>query len=386
MAALFAPKPLAMTGADDWTREIMTRGLPELRRLYKLLGAETNVAAKAWVRFPHNFNKPAREFVATWLRTHLMRDPAPVHEAAFDPVPVEQLKVFDATHPRPAGEQTAAGVRAAMSAASDAQMAALGKDDAAFKAVVGPALRVMLGTRLPGPGGVTVAGFQSVPFAGVTRLTVTLTRPGPGEVGVPAVGLLPPGFDRKSAVLWLHPAGTASLVNGADLTADVKPFLAAGLAVLAVDLPAAVKPDPVYAGFTWGYNRCPLGEYVHAALTVVGHLRDTAAFAAPAGGAGRVCVVGWGECGVAAALTAAVAGDAVGKLAADLGGFTFDTVTRLDDPMLLPGAVKYGGLPAFLRLRAAASMRLWYPPAGVTGLAEVPTAAAVAGWLAGGAA
>src|SRR5262249_34694082 len=35
-AALFAPKPLAMTGANDWTKEIEAKGLPELKALYCL--------------------------------------------------------------------------------------------------------------------------------------------------------------------------------------------------------------------------------------------------------------------------------------------------------------------------------------------------------------
>src|SRR5229473_3330461 len=36
LAGLFAPKPLGMTGADDWTKEIMTKGFPELKSLYRL--------------------------------------------------------------------------------------------------------------------------------------------------------------------------------------------------------------------------------------------------------------------------------------------------------------------------------------------------------------
>ena len=31
-AALSAPRPLGMTGANDWTREIETRGLPDLKK------------------------------------------------------------------------------------------------------------------------------------------------------------------------------------------------------------------------------------------------------------------------------------------------------------------------------------------------------------------
>src|SRR3954464_14962593 len=35
-AALFAPKPQGMTSADDWTKEMKTKGFPELVQLYKL--------------------------------------------------------------------------------------------------------------------------------------------------------------------------------------------------------------------------------------------------------------------------------------------------------------------------------------------------------------
>src|SRR5207244_8726614 len=39
-AGLFAPKPLAMSAANDWTVNLERRGLPELKKLYKLYDAE----------------------------------------------------------------------------------------------------------------------------------------------------------------------------------------------------------------------------------------------------------------------------------------------------------------------------------------------------------
>ena len=45
-AGLFAPKPLGMTGADDWTKEIADKGSARAQALYKLLGAKLNVMAK----------------------------------------------------------------------------------------------------------------------------------------------------------------------------------------------------------------------------------------------------------------------------------------------------------------------------------------------------
>ena len=42
-AALFAPKPQGMTTANDWTKEMFTKGFPELKELYTTLGAPKNV-------------------------------------------------------------------------------------------------------------------------------------------------------------------------------------------------------------------------------------------------------------------------------------------------------------------------------------------------------
>src|SRR5262249_37329260 len=57
LAGLFAPKPLAMSGADDWTIDIETRGLPQLKELYRLYGAEDKVLAKCYPQFQHNYNQ-----------------------------------------------------------------------------------------------------------------------------------------------------------------------------------------------------------------------------------------------------------------------------------------------------------------------------------------
>ena len=44
IAALFAPKPLGLSGANDWTKDIMTLGLPELKSIYRLYGADAECA------------------------------------------------------------------------------------------------------------------------------------------------------------------------------------------------------------------------------------------------------------------------------------------------------------------------------------------------------
>src|SRR5439155_6025525 len=148
LAALFAPKPLAMSGADDWTKDILTKGFPQLRELYLMLGVPEKVAAKTWPTFPHNYAQPSREFMYSWFRKHLQRKDEEVKELPFKPVPPRDLSVYDVDHPRPKDELDAPKLRAAMTKASDAQMARLfpkdGESLKGFRRVVGGALRAML--------------------------------------------------------------------------------------------------------------------------------------------------------------------------------------------------------------------------------------------------
>lgn len=353
-AGLFAPKPLAMTGANDWTKEVMTKGYPELRQLYKVLGAEGNVAAKAWVNFPHNMNQPAREFMESWFAKHLLGRTGPVTEKPFVPVPPKELSVYDADHPRPADELDAPKLRAAMAKTSDAQMAKLAPTDAAslakFRPVVGTALRVLVG-ELPA-GATLVKGPEELKLAGGVKVHKAVMGRAEGGDAVPALGILGGTF-AGSIVVWVHPAGKAGAFENGRPVPAVQKLLDAGFGVLAPDLLGTgeqppTKPfavDKTYAGFTFGYNRPLLAERVRDVLTA-------AAFARTVLKAKAVHVAGWDAFGPVAVLAKAAAGDAVGKTAADLDRFRFEAITDVNDPMMLPGAVKYGGLPAFLALCA----------------------------------
>src|SRR5262249_9313439 len=70
-AALFAPKPLCAIAANDWTKELATKGGPELRQLYDLLGTHDNLQIKPFLQSPHNFNYVSREAMYAWMNTHL---------------------------------------------------------------------------------------------------------------------------------------------------------------------------------------------------------------------------------------------------------------------------------------------------------------------------
>src|SRR6266700_132530 len=101
-AGLFAPKPQGMTCANDWTKEMSTKGFPELKQLYTLLDAPNNVMLKRGEHFPHNYNAVSRSAFYTWLNHHFrLGQKEPVIERDFEPLKREQLTVWDDQHPAP---------------------------------------------------------------------------------------------------------------------------------------------------------------------------------------------------------------------------------------------------------------------------------------------
>ncbi|MCI0705848.1 MAG: hypothetical protein L0241_32710, partial [Planctomycetia bacterium] len=355
IAALFAPKPQGMSAANDWTKEMMTKGYPELQQLYEFYGAKGNILVKAWLEYGHQYNVHAREMMYAWFLKHLAGKDEKPKEAAFKPVPPKELSAFDDKHPRPKDAVDAKALRATMTKASDAQIEKLIPTNAEslkeFKRVVGTALRVMVHSELPN------AIEQRNSFGPVKLDGMKLARESLGRKGdkdaVPFASLIGPGAKIDSLVVWLHPAGKASLVENGKVATAAKALVEAGFVVAAPDLLGTgeqvfAKGWPVdkgFAGYTYGYNRSLLANRVHDALSLVGFGTVTLK-------AKVIHLVGWNEFGIVAILAKALAGDVVAKTAADLNQFRFENITDTADPMMLPGAVKYGGLPAFLALCA----------------------------------
>jgi dienelactone hydrolase len=366
LAALFAPKPLGMSGADDWTKEIESKGLPELKSLYRLLGAEDKVMAKAYLQFGHNYNQVSRELMYNWFNKHLkLGQPEPVVERPFVPVPPKELSVYDAAHPLPSDAVDAEGLRRYMTTTSDKQTAALKPKDRAsvadFRREVGTALRVMINDTSPAKDDIQVIPAGAVPqleaadYRVQQRLYVRKGehKPSP-ELDV--MNDARPAYEvysgaPKFIVIWIHPRGQSSLFDNDKLVPAAKQILQKKGAIVAVDVfqtgdflqrrsPAVNKN---YAGYTFGYNRPVLANRVHDILTAVARWRQSRR---------PVHLIGFGKAGPWVLLARGLCGDAVNRTAADMNQFRFENIQSMDDEMMLPGAVKYGGLPAFAALAA----------------------------------
>src|SRR5262249_30140922 len=137
-------------------------GLPQLKALYKLLGAPDNVMGKAYLQFGHNYNQVSRELMYNFFNKHLkLGHKEPIKEQPFAPVPPQELRVYDDKHPLPEDAADAKGVRKWWTEQWQRQMQALLPKDRsgfeAFKDKFGTALRVMVGDELPGAKDIAVA-------------------------------------------------------------------------------------------------------------------------------------------------------------------------------------------------------------------------------------
>lgn len=396
LAALIAPKPLAMSSANDWTRDQLTIGLPELKTIYRLFGAEDRVAAR-FMPFEHGDHLPSRDLMTSWFSRYLRPGAGRADaeaEPPFTPVPPSELSVFDAAHPRPA-EADAAGVRAYLTKTSGEQMAAL--DPARYREVVSTAFRAIVNDPLASDVAVVQVPDEpagsALPVGGaVTVSRARLTRAGSGAT-VPIVTATPRGWKGGAVVIWAHPAGQASLFTGAggkDLTPAARLILDRGAMIVAPDVFLAadagarlphVKDEERLPAYNYGYNRAILADRVRDLFTTIAFAKKQRPRA--------VQLIAFGRAGVPALLTRAMAGETIARASIDLDGFEFTAVRDPFDPMMLPGALKYGGVAGMLPLLTTGATEVYRlaapgaPGPAVSIRSAAPAPEAMARWLMG---
>ncbi len=360
IAALASPRPLGLTGANDWTKEIETKGGPELRQHYKMLGIDDRLTIKAFTQFGHNYNQVSREVMYEFMNKHLnLGQSTPIAEQPFEPISPKELSVFDDKHKLPVDAIDTEQLRAYMTYISDYELGKLRPHDkdslAKFRDVIGPALRAITVTDLPEPDDVDSERVADEYGEGFEMWKLLLSRRGAGEQ-VPAVVLLPEDFD-GTVIVPVLPEGKAMLFEGGEPTGPVRALLSKGVAIVAPDVfltgeyyggneaPKWLEVNKDFSGYTFGYNRTRLANRVHDILTTVAYVQQYEQV-------DRIHLLGVAENGPWVILAKAIAGDAIDRTVADLDGFDFDEVDSAAHSMYLPGAVKYGGMAAFLALCA----------------------------------
>jgi len=370
-AALFAPKPAALTAADDWTKEMLTKGFPELLQHYSMFGAPFNVTLLSRTEFGHNYNSVSRHTMYHWFNRHLQLGARePIQEREFQRLSQAEMTVWDDQHPRPqAGDDFERKLLRWWHDDSEQQLAALTPRDAnslgEYRHVVGGGWDAIIGRRLPAAEDVQFEQ-TSEEDRGNYLLLLGLLRNAPRGEELPAL-LLHPKQWASRVVVWLDQAGKSGLLtNDGQPQPSVQTLLDAGVSVVGVDLlyqgeflsdgqplqqTRRVGNNREAAAYTFGYNPTVFTQRVHDVLTVLSFVKHHELQPR------RIDLVGLNGAGPWAAGASAQATDTINAAAIDTQGFRFGGVRDLHSPDFVPGGAKYGDLPGLLSV--ASFDKLW---------------------------
>ncbi len=368
LAALVAPRPLGLTAANDWTREMETRGFPELQSLYRLyypIAPRMPLELTARLEFGHNFNQPSREAMYRFMNEHLKLgiDPQSLAETPVTLLTPDKLSVFNEAHPPRAG-----GRAFESRLLRDWEM--LGKIDAlddrplyddsflelqrtvrtGLESLVGHSGNLPRWTWNDEPD--AIAGNWKIRFGKLTSDDGRMeTRVAIAENSA----ALQESADSE-IVVELNAAGIERFLidddgpfsDGGQPTAaesvrvgiDWLPGLDNGTGVPGNRL---VDNGREAAGYTYGYNRSLFSWRVSQLLDLIDELRIQFP--------DRQIRIDADRGSAPMAIVARALSDHVVNLRCRLDGFRFSQVDDLRDAMFFPGAVKFGDIDAFAAIR-----------------------------------
>ncbi|MBD3672546.1 MAG: acetylxylan esterase [Planctomycetaceae bacterium] len=369
LAALFAPKPQAMTAADDWTKEMMTKGYPQLQQLYEMLGAKQNVYCREMLHFKHNYNYVTRATMYDWFNKHLQLglEESDLVERDYQLLTPEEYTVWNDEHPQPqGGDAYERALLQELARESDRQMAELiPTDEASFRKyqdIVGGALETLIHREPPKYDDLQREKVDKEERGGYLLFKDKLRVASRGEE-LPVISLYPKQTKwNGEVVIWVDGEGKRGLFEDSGLVrTEVMRLLDAGLSVVSADLfqqgdflfgdqplpqQRVVKNPREAASYTFAYNDTLFVRRVHDVLTLLAWIRGDEHEPQ------KVFLVGVNGAGPVAAAARATVGDQFDAAAIDTKGFRFINLKSYRDPDFLPGAVKYGDLPALLALNA----------------------------------
>lgn len=367
LAALYAPRPQGMTAANDWTKEMMTKGYPQLQQLYAMLGVPENVYCEEMLHFPHNYNAVTRGIMYSWMNEHLkLGQEEPIREQDWVPLTADEHSVWNNDHPAPAGGDDYE--RKLLHQLDEIDRTAMfhhapgsGTEFQNYRNIVQNGWQAIIGRGLPAATDIQRTKVWKEVRAGYLEFGDFLTLTTKNEQ-IPVISVYPKAVDwNQKVVLWIDGRGKAGMFPNGKADPDLLRLIDAGYSVVGADLYGqgefttngeALSENPVvnnprqFAGYTYAYNETVFARRVHDILTLTAWVNgdEHSPMALHA--------VGVNGGGPLLAAARAIAGAELEAVAIDTGGFRFAGLTDWKNAAFLPGAVKYGDLPTLLSLSA----------------------------------
>jgi Acetyl xylan esterase (AXE1) len=348
IAAASAPKPFGVTTADDWTKELQAKGWPDLQRVWTLLGKGTSIEAHFNNHFPHNYNHVSRVQMYGFINKHFALGlSTPVLERDYTFTPESESTVWSVEHPKPAGQQAEASMLKHWAEDSDLFVTEHAE-------MVRKGWSVILGRSMP-----AATALSFIYEAPVERPGYTITH---GKVcwnsyneDVSVTLYVPTQGLNGKTILWLTSR------ENQEAEEDVKRLLREGFTVCIPRLYLSgansnpwnplhgpkdrQEPFTKAACYTYGYNHPLVVHRVHDVMSVAAMLRGNQA----AEGA-LLLVSADKQTAPVGCIAGAIMETFFDGALIDTGGFRFASVRDQQDRDFVPGAVKYGDVPALLKL------------------------------------
>ena len=367
-AALFAPKPQLVTAADDWTKEMATKGFPELKQLYALLGAQDRVKLHSRIEYGHNYNYVSRAAMYSWLNRHFKLGHAePILEEEIVRSTQADMTVWNEDHPRPTGgADFERRLLKFWDQDTQSQLAKLRPQDAEsfenYQNVVGAGIDSIVGRNLPAASQLEYNQTEKFDRGDYIEILGSLRNEDQDEE-LPLVFYHPKQWEGK-VVIWIAEQGKAGLYDkNGRLHPEVRQLFENGASVVSVDLfgqgefqadgksmkqTRRVENPREAAAYTFGFNHTLFARRVHDILSVIAFTRSHE-YTPKA-----IHLVGLGKAGPLVAAARAQARDAVDKAAIETQGFRFAQVDEIHSAQFLPGGAKYDDLVGMLAVAAPA--------------------------------
>jgi len=369
LTALFAPRPIAMTGANDWTKEIQTKGYPELQQLYKMVGDVEDVFCISYLNFGHNYNYVTRRHMYHWFNRHMKLGlEQPIVEHDWKPLTADEYTVWDDQHPAPeAGVPHEIKLLKVIDQDSSHQIAQALKSSKnkveALQALHGKALKAIVGRGLSSMDEISREKVGKFERDGYLEFTDIL-RYESAQEELPVASFYPTTQQWSGkVVIWVDGEGKSGMYgNDGKPNAEVAALLESGASVIGADLlyqgeflkngmrldqqRLATTTSRKIPAYTYGYNDALFVQRVHDLLTLISFVANDQH------GTKEIVLVGTKGAGPIAATARALVGEVVQTAIIDTQGFRFGTITQYDDVDFLPGAIKYGDVPGILALNA----------------------------------
>lgn len=354
LAGLFAPKPMGVTAANDWTKEMRTKGFPELKQLYRLFDAEDKVMLVDRTEFGHNYNKISRTAMYQWFKRHFGLAGS-TQERPYQRLTAKELTVWNEQYPKPkADPDFERGLLKWWQVNAKQEIKKRTNNQAKKKKFYQDAFQAVFQRSFPKPGEVKFTANYKKDRGEYFVIGGAVKNQLHGEE-FPVLFVHPKVWNGRAVVITSDSGKNHLFEDQSGLKPWVKVLVGKGFSVVAPDLIFQGETLPVEnwihklktrkvanprqaAAYTFGFNHTVFAQRTHDLLNLFSMMSNHDPKP------DSVTIVGMGKTGSIGAAAIALYRGNVNQLIISKESLKSLDVADIFDPYFLPGVMRFNGL------------------------------------------